>query len=176
MCTKKKGEIPRFRGAACSCTGSPGHGAGVPEPGLGVPGSRGPGAQQPPQLRAQDAPTVWHRPLVAITPHLENLSRHRSAAGSEGLSLDMGKLRESSEGNPPEQPHPKARCRGSLDLWSSGIFSPQNYGKGGDLDGDDPIFGVPPLTSQQLFVGAHGADADLLVDDVHPAEAGIFGG
>lgn len=73
---------------------------------------RGPGAQQPPQLRAQDAPTLWHRPLVAITPHLENLSRHRSAAGNEGLSLDTGKTPGEQRGNPPPaQPHPKARSR-----------------------------------------------------------------
>lgn len=45
------------------------------------PGEVGGRLQHPPQLRAQDATTVWQSPLVAITPHLENLSRHRSAAG-----------------------------------------------------------------------------------------------
>lgn len=36
------------------------------------------------------------------------------------------------------------------------------------------VWGTRPLlslTPQQLFVGAHGADADLLVDHVDPAEA-----
>lgn len=50
------------------------------EPGC-VPARLGGGLQQPPQLRAQEVTTVWQSPLVAITPHLENLSRHRSAAG-----------------------------------------------------------------------------------------------
>lgn len=43
------------------------------------------------------------------------------------------------------------------------------------MDGNDPNLGSiplsPPCTSQQLFMGAHGADADLLVDHVNPAEA-----
>lgn len=38
-------------------------------------------AQQPPQLRAQEVAIVWQRPLVAMMPHLENLSRQRSAGG-----------------------------------------------------------------------------------------------
>lgn len=40
--------------------------------------------------------------------------------------------------------------------------------------GMTPIWGAssPPLTSQQLFVGTHGADADLLVDHVNASEAG----
>lgn len=145
-----------------------------------VPGSRSsPGAQQPPQLRAQDAPTVWHSPLVAITPHLENLSRHRSAAGSEGLSLDIGKTPGEQRGKPPSATPPQSAiplCPGGLWTFGPAGFSlPKITGKGVIWMGMIPIFGVPPLTSQQLFVGAHGADADLLVDDVHPAEAGIFG-
>lgn len=47
---------------------------------------RGPAPQQPPQPLAQAAATDWHRPLLASTPHLENLSRHRSAVGEGGRS------------------------------------------------------------------------------------------
>lgn len=66
----------------------PGMGKGV----SGGPGDGGaPGAQHPPQLRAQEATTVWQSPLVAITPHLENLSRHRSAAGERESAGNGGK-------------------------------------------------------------------------------------
>lgn len=59
-------------------------------------------------------------------------------------------------------------------LWLLGIPPSLSLGKGDDPDEDDPNLGCisPPLTSQQLFVGTHGADADLLVDHVNASEAG----
>lgn len=53
--------------------------------------------------------------------------------------------------------------------------APKFMGKRGVMGtGAAPVSRGAALTSQQLLVGAHGADADLLVDDVNPAEAGGF--
>lgn len=109
-----------------------------------------------------------------MTPHLENLSRHRSAAVGQraGVRVRLG------DGKPLPLPHPMA---GNVPRLSSqeGAQGPPAVTPGTEhvlhnhwrrsREGSGGA-GLP--TSKELLMGTDRADTDLPVDHVHAAEAG----